>query len=288
MWSEQAILAYFCSCVEKNLNFSRFFGEACARLLANLVARLSDSDTTLQATYTLACMEYVHHTSLGQQLDPANPTKHMLRFAWHFRRHPEQSIVLESDRTENLKHNTTKYLARFRNSAQWGETKPETQILFDFLFQGGKKALDDAATQPKKKKVRGKGKKDVGSGSSGNHNGGTATNTSPEASMPSPAQLPTLYYESSRIRDYCLNGPLLQGLSADMPGVRDLGFTVEIFDIGDLSDFNVMSLEEADDSYEDDMGYMADDDDKAMEIDNGGVLILTGADLEQWLARRDE
>jgi hypothetical protein len=115
-WNEQMILAYFCSSVEVNLNFSKHHRQTRTRLLANLAARLNNSDTPLQAAYTLACMEYDRHAALGPQFDPANPTKHMLRFAWHFKQHPEHFIVLGQKRTDALKVNTTQYLAQVRNS----------------------------------------------------------------------------------------------------------------------------------------------------------------------------
>jgi len=278
-WPEQAILAYFCSCVEKNLNFAKYHRETRTRLLANLAARINDCDTPLQAAYTLACMEYAHHTSLGKELDPANPTKHMLRFAWHFKEHPEHFIVLDSKRTDNLKVNMTEYLARFRNSEQWDQTKPATQALFEFSFTGGVNALNEAATKGRKKRSRGKGKKQE------------VADTPPASSSSASAQVPTLYYESSRILDHCRGNPLLQGLVAAMPGVRDVGSQVEIIDIGDLSDFNVMSLNEPDESYEDEVGEMVAEDVDGMDVDgmdvDGGVFIIDSADLELWVKKAD-
>jgi hypothetical protein len=277
-WPEQAILAYFCSCVEKNLNFTKYFQETRTRLLANLAARLNDSDTPVQAAYTLACMEYARHDSLGQELDPENPTKHMLSFARLFKQHPEDFIVLNSKRTDDLKDNVTNYLARFRNSEQWDHTKLATQALFDFSFAGGAAQLNEAAAKGKKKKIRGKGK---------NKGAGEAADAPPTASSSSSTpQAPTFSYESTRIRDHCHGNLLLQGLVAPMPGVRDRGSQVEIFDIGDLSAFKVLSLEEPDDMYEDEIKDMLAGDADAMDIDDR-VLIIDGADLNLWISKRD-
>jgi hypothetical protein len=112
-WPEQMIIAYFCSSVEKNLSFAKYYCETRTRLLPNLAARLNDSDTPLQAAYTLACMEYDQDTALGPEFDPANPTKHMLRFAWHFKRHPEDCVVLNKKRADALRINTTNTLLEF-------------------------------------------------------------------------------------------------------------------------------------------------------------------------------
>ena len=71
-----------------------------------------------------------------------------------------------------------------------------------------------------------------------------------------------------------------------MPGVRDIGSQVEIIDIGDLSDFNVMTLNEPDDSYEDEVGEMVAGDADGMDVD-GGVFIIDSADLELWVKRAD-
>ncbi|CAN9466763.1 unnamed protein product [Alternaria alternata] len=278
-WDEQMILAYFCSSVEDNLNFSKHHHQTRARLLANLAARLNNSDTPLQAAYTLACMEYDRHASLGPQFDPANPTKHMLRFAWHFKQHPEHFIVLNQKRTDALKVNTTQYLAQVRNSSQWDNTRLEaTQALFDFSFVGGLEELNLAATNNKKKKrIRGKGKNKKGPG---------LVADEPSASVSNLPELPTFYYESSRIHEHCRGNALLQGLVAAMPGVRDIGSQVEIFDIGDLNDFNVMSLEEPDQSYEDQVEEMMTRDHDAMEVDEG-LCIIDGADLNLWISKRD-
>ncbi|KAL1792624.1 hypothetical protein ACET3X_009131 [Alternaria dauci] len=278
-WDEQMILAYFCSSVEKNLNFSKYHVQTRTRLLANLAARLNDSDTPLQAAYTLVCMEYDRHAALGAEFDPANPTKHMLRFAWHLKQHPEHFIVLNQKRTYALKVNTTQYLARVRNSPQWDNTKLEaTQALFDFSFEGGLEELNLAASKAKKKKIRGKGKNKKGPES--------AADELPVSASKLP-ELPTLYYESTRIHEHCRGNALLQGLVADMPGVRNIGFRVEIFDIGDLSDFNIMSLEEPDHSYEDEVEEMMARDDDAMEVDEG-LCIIDGADLNLWISKRDD
>jgi hypothetical protein len=274
-WPEQAILAYFCSCVEKNLNFAKYHRETRTRLLANLAARINDSDTPLQAAYTLACMEYAHHTSLGQELDPANPTKNMLRFAWHFKKHPEHFVVLDSKRTDNLKVNMTDYLARFRNSPQWDQTKPATQALFEFSFAGGVAALDSAATKARKKRSRGKGK-----------NKEEVADAPPASSSSASAQAPDFYYESSHISEHCRGNTLLQGLVAPMPGVRNMGSYVEITDVGDLSAFNVMSLDEPDYSYEDEMEEMVAEDTEAMDVDDG-IFFIDGADLNLWVSKAE-
>ncbi|CAN9157820.1 unnamed protein product [Alternaria alternata] len=236
-WNEQMILAYFCSSVEVNLNFSKHHRQTRTRLLANLAARLNNSDTPLQVAYTLACMEYDRHAALGPQFDPANPTKHMLRFVWHFKQHPEHFIVLGQKRTDALKVNTTQYLA---------------QALFDFSFKGGLEDINLAAAKGKKKKIRGKGRNKKGSGAAADEPGNA----------------------------------LLKGLVAAMPGVRDIGSHVEVFDIGDLSDFKVMNLEKPDQSYEDEVEEMTARDDDAMEVDED-LCIIDGADLNLWISKRD-
>ncbi|CAN9444906.1 unnamed protein product [Alternaria sp. RS040] len=187
-------------------------------------------------------MEYDRHATLGPQFDPANPTKHMLRFAWHFKQHPEHFIVLGQKRTDGLKVNTTQYLAQVRNSPHWG-----------------------------------KGKNKKGSGAAADE---------PAASVSNLSELPTFYYESSRIHEHCKGNALLQGLVAAMPGVRDIGSHVEVFDIGDLSDFKVMNLEEPDQSYEDEVDEMTVRDDDAMEVDED-LCIIDGADLNLWISKRD-
>ncbi|KAI4910871.1 hypothetical protein J4E90_007127 [Alternaria incomplexa] len=277
-WPEQMIVAYFCSSIERNLSFSRYRGETRTRLLANLAARLNNSDTPLQAAYTLACMEYDQHASLGPQFDPANPTKHMLRFAWHFQQHPDHFIVLNQKRTDALKVHMTQYLARVRNSPQWDKTKlAATQQLFDFSFSGGADALNEAATKGKKKRIRGKGKKGQGQDGAAD---------APPASSSSSAP-PTFYYESTRILEHCKGNALLQGLVADMPGVRNIGSQVEIVDIGDLSAFNVLSLDEPDKSYEDDIEELyADGGENEMDIDED-VCLLDSADLDLWVKRAE-
>lgn len=276
-WNEQMILAYFCSSVEVNLNFSKHHRQTRTRLLANLAARLNNSDTPLQAAYTLACMEYDRHAALGPQFDPANPTKHMLRFAWHFKQHPEHFIVLGQKRTDALKVNTTQYLAQVRNSPHWDKTRLDRQALFDFSFNGGLEDINLAAAKGKKKKIRGKGRNKKGSGAAADE---------PSASVSNLSELPTLYYESSRIHEHCRGNALLQGLVAAMPGVRDIGSHVEVFDIGDLSDFKVMNLEEPDQSYEDEVDEMTARDDDAMEVDED-LCIIDGADLNLWISKRD-
>ncbi|KAI4949030.1 hypothetical protein J4E91_005493 [Alternaria rosae] len=154
----------------------------------------------------------------------------------------------------NLKVNMTEYLARFHNSAQWDQTKPATQALFEFSFAGGVNALNEAATKGKKKRSRGKGKKRE------------------EAADTPPA--------------FSSGSPLLQGLVAPMPGVRDLDSQVEIIDIGDLSDFNVMSLNKPDECYEDDLDDVVAEDADGMDV-YGGVFIIDSADLELWVKRAD-
>ncbi|CAN9477704.1 unnamed protein product [Alternaria alternata] len=99
-------------------------------------------------------------------------------------------------------------------------------------------------------------------------------------------QLPTFYYESSRIHEHCRGNALLQGLVAAMPGVRDIGSYVEVFDIGDLSDFKIMNLDEPDQSYEDEVEEMTARDDDAMEVDED-LCINDGADLNLWISKRD-
>jgi hypothetical protein len=71
-----------------------------------------------------------------------------------------------------------------------------------------------------------------------------------------------------------------------MPGVRDIGSHVEVFDIGDLSDFKVMNLEKPDQSYEDEVEEMTARDDDAMEVDED-LCIIDGADLNLWISKRD-
>lgn len=136
-------------------------------------------------------------------------------------------------------------------------------------------ALNEAATKGKKKRSREKGKKQE-----------EAADIPPASSSSAFAQAPTFYYESSRILDHGRGNPLLQGLVAPMPGVRDLGSQVEIIGIGDLSDFNVMSLNEPDESYEDELDEMVAEKDDGTDPD-GGVFIIDSADLELWVKRAD-
>jgi hypothetical protein len=271
------IIAYFCSSVDKNFSFSKYYCETRTRLLANLAARLNNSDTSLLAAYTLACMEYDQNTALGPEFDSEDPTKHMLRFAWHFKRHPEHYIVLSQTRTDALKVNTTRYLASIRNSVQWDNTKlAATQALFDFSFAGGLDALNAAATKGMKKRIRGKGKDKM-------RGLGWPANRRPGPTFFAP-KLPTFSYESSLIQEHCRGSLLLQGLVADMPGVGNVGAHVEIFDIGNLSGFNMLGLDEPDDSYEDDLEEMFAEDDDAME-DDDSACIIDSADLSFWVSK---
>ncbi|CAI9626795.1 unnamed protein product [Alternaria burnsii] len=251
---QSMILAYFCSSVEVHLNFSKHHRQTRTRLLANLAARLNNNDTPLQAAYTLACMEYDRHATLGPQFDPANLTKHMLRFAWHFKQHPEHFIVLGQKRTDALKVNTTQYLAQVRNSPHWDKTRLDTQALFDFSFKGGLEDINLAAAKGKKKLGVREGTRRV--------------------------QVQPLMNRLHR------GNALLQGLVAAMPGVRDIGSHVEVFDIGDSSDFKVMNLEEPDQSYEDEVDEMTARDDDAMEVDED-LCIIDSADLNLWISKRD-
>jgi hypothetical protein len=134
-----------------------------------------------------------------------------------------------------------------------------------------------AAAKGKKKKIRGKGRNKKGSGAAADE---------PSASVFNLTELPTFYYESSRIHEHCRGNALLQGLVAAMPGVRDIGSHVEVFDIGDLSDFKVMNLEKPDQSYEDEVEEMTARDDDAMEVDED-LCIIDGADLNLWISKRD-
>jgi len=78
-----------------------------------------------------------------------------------------------------------------------------------------------------------------------------------------------------------------QCLVADISGVRDSGLQVEIIDNGDLSAFNVMSLDEPDKSYEDDIEELyVDGDEDEMDIDEG-ICILDSADLDLWVKRAE-
>jgi hypothetical protein len=58
-----------------------------------------------------------------------------------------------------------------------------------------------------------------------------------------------------------------------MPGVRNIGAHVEIVDIGDLSAFNMLSLNEPDESYEEDLEEIfAEDDDSVCIIDSANLI----------------
>jgi hypothetical protein len=71
-----------------------------------------------------------------------------------------------------------------------------------------------------------------------------------------------------------------------MPGVRNIGVHVEIIDIGDLSAFNMLSLSEPDESYEDDLDEMFAEDDDVVEVDDS-VCIIDSADLIFWVSKAD-
>ncbi|KAI4626544.1 hypothetical protein J4E83_003695 [Alternaria metachromatica] len=91
----------------------------------------------------------------------------------------------------------------------------------------------------------------------------------------------------SRIQEHRNMRILHQSLVADISGVRDLGSQVEIIDNGDLSAFNVMSLDEPDKSYENDIDEMyADGGEDEMDIDEG-ISIIDSADLDLWVKRAE-
>jgi len=80
---------------------------------------------------------------------------------------------------------------------------------------------------------------------------------------------------------------LHQSLVADITGVRSLGSQVEIIDNGDLSAFFVLSLEEPDKSYDDDIEETyADGSEDETDIDDG-FCILDSADLDLWVKRAE-
>ncbi|KAI4666439.1 uncharacterized protein J4E79_002477 [Alternaria viburni] len=68
---------------------------------------------------------------------------------------------------------------------------------------------------------------------------------------------------------------------------RNIGSQATLIDTGDLSDFNVMSLDEPDKSYEDDIEELyVDGDEDEMDIDEG-ICILDSADLDLWVKRAE-
>jgi hypothetical protein len=69
-----------------------------------------------------------------------------------------------------------------------------------------------------------------------------------------------------------------------MPGARDIGSQVEIFDVGDLSALSALSLEEPGLEYEAEWEDTVRLDEDAMEVDDD-FNILDGADLGLWLER---
>jgi len=230
-WPVQTILAYFTSNVNRHMCFSRYLKQTRVRLLVNLVSLLNKTDTPMMAVclletlgyhftnavlqaYTLACMEYVQHPSLGAQFDPANPTKHQFAFVHMLKDNPDDFIVLSGDsRNEYVRAKLTTYLAEARNACpDWTQVPPPTRALFDFCFKGGQDQMNEMAQKVlTKKRKRGKKK---------------TTPSVPQGDVPFVYKrvLPSLFeYDDSRIKKLCAGNALLEGLIEGMPGVRVLG-----------------------------------------------------------------
>ncbi|KAI4695066.1 uncharacterized protein J4E84_001690 [Alternaria hordeiaustralica] len=213
-WPVQTILAYFTSNVNRHMCFSRYLKQTRVRLLVNLVSLLNKTDTPMMAAYTLACMEYVQHPSLGAHFDPANPTKHQLAFVQMLKDNPDDFIVLSGDaRNEYVRAKLTTYLAEARNACpDWAQVPPPTRALFDFCFKGGQDQMNEMAQKVlTKKRKRGKKK---------------TTPSVPQGDVPFVYKrvLPPLFeYDDSRIKKVCAGNALLEGLIEGMPGVRVLG-----------------------------------------------------------------
>ncbi|KAI4675014.1 uncharacterized protein J4E88_007918 [Alternaria novae-zelandiae] len=212
-WPVQTILAYFTSNVNRHMCFSRYLKQMRVRLLVNLVSLLNKTDTPMMAAYTLACMEYVQHPSLGAQFDPTHPKKHQLAFVHMLKSNPDDFIVLSGDaRNEYVRAKLTTYLAEARNACpDWAQVPPPTRALFDFCFQGGQDQMNEMAQKVlTKKRKRGKKK---------------TTPSVPQGDVPFVYKrvLPPLFdYDDSRIKKVCAGNALLEGLIEGMPGVRVL------------------------------------------------------------------
>lgn len=145
-WDVQDILAMFCSGIDRNHSFDKAYKQTRGRLFHGLYLRVrthikqTNDDNILLIAYTLGAMEYdTEFKSLGEHLDPRQPTCHMLRFAELFKQESEQFYLVNDRQNDRKRKQVAEYLAKLIDTPQWAQITSNADVIanFKFMFDKG-------------------------------------------------------------------------------------------------------------------------------------------------------
>ena len=185
------------------------------------------------------------HYSLFYRYDPQQPVRYQLQCVQLIKENPKEITTRTRAFNRRLLKLAHKHI-RILRSKHWDKVDTQTQVFIDFLVP--MKESEPAATASKKRRgtrgKKGSAKKKARAGaevdadsdadSDADDEGAVSRGTPGIAPMSAtePAyhdQLPTLYYDTTRIHACRKDNPLLQGLIEAMPGMT-FGSTITIQD----------------------------------------------------------
>jgi hypothetical protein len=279
-WHLSTIIAWFCSGMNKDHSFSKFYKETRTRLMINLYDSFMKRDSTLQVAYTLACMEFEEFEGLGQYGHDTYPTVHIRRFAQLLRKFNHDLEILGN-------HQATKTRTRKIANIMSRLGSADLAMVPEMVKKNARFMFPKVGIKPKPKPRKRPGRNGTGLADKDTTNPSSTTSSSAGCSFM--VQEPTIVFDNSWMPPHLNENEMLRALlrsTPDMSVAFNVDIVVPMDDIGDLGEALDDSVGGVTDIMVDEMEVA--DGDEAEEDFNDAVLFVEATVTLSVILRRDK